>query len=171
MAPRILLRRAGADLAQAMFYAAFAIFLMVSVLYGYAMIDLGRSKTETTHLMAFLTSNARGLYTGQPNMGDLSAEHLIRTGSVPLGFARENGSDSTIVAPYGGVVSLSPTGQSNTFRVTIEWPGGSAPKRMCLHLVATDEVGEGSGPLGTAYFVESADCYADNPHISAIYFR
>lgn len=165
-------RRSGADLTQAMLYAAFAILVLMSVLYGYTQVELRRSKTNTTALMAFISSEIRGLYAGRANVGDLSAEHLIHAGSVPLGFAREVDGEFSIVAPHGGFITFSPTDDPLDFRATMEWPsGGRTPRALCLHLVGTEEEEESSGPLGTDYVIETADCYSDSPRLTAIYGR
>lgn len=172
MTSRRAIRRAGADLTQAMLYAAFAIFVLVSVLYGYTMVDLRRSKASTTTLMTFISSEIRGLYAGQANVGSLDSEHLINAGSVPLGQAREVAGEFSIIAPHGGFITFSPTADPLDFRATIEWPaGGRTPRALCLHLVGTDEEEEGAGPLGTDYVIEDSDCYGESPMLIAIYGR
>ena len=172
MTSRRAIRKTGADLTQAMLYAAFAIFVLVSVLYGYTMVDIRRSKANTTTLMSFMSSEIRGLYAGQGNVGSLDAGHLIRAGSVPLGNAREIDGNSSIIAPHGGFVTFSPADNPLDFRATIVWPaGGRTPRALCLHLVGTDEEEEGAGPLGTDYVIEDSDCLGESPRLIAIYGR
>lgn len=170
---RYRIRKRGADLMQAMLYAALAMFLLATVLYTFNAITMRTAKTQTTNSMAYMTLYIKTLYKGSSNMDNLNTRDLIRGGIVSDGEYRMDGTDTYVIIPHGGQVKFAPiVGSELSFQSTITWPhGGRTPRALCFYLAETVVNDERVGPLGIDYAVDSYDCRSASPNLTVTYDR
>ncbi len=147
------LRKRGADMTQALLYAAFAIIVLISVLAMYQVVSFNAAKTRTVMLLTNISNESRILYRGG-SFGGLTTAKIIEAGVIPR--------DSVITGnriglPYGGEGDLF--GSADVAQITITWPSASrSAKNLCTFLASGDKaVSEmkffDMGPLGTDYAV------------------
>ncbi len=166
------LRKRGADMAQALLWAAFALLVVVTALYAFTVVDIRRSKAATTESIAAISGEIRGVFTNSEDFSGLNNDFLINAGSVPVGNVRDTNGVRTIVLPHGGALSFAPGNTQHTFNARIDWAvSGRTPLALCLHIASTGTGEAISGPLGVDYEIERADCYAESPYVTAIYHR
>ncbi len=162
-------RKRGADMTQALLYAAFAIIVLISVLAMYQIVSLNAKKEETTRVMNVISSEIRTMARGSAaNMesyinGSASFEgRLIDLGIVPQSAV----SDGDIVLPYNGTLEAGGFAingaHDETFYMQIMFMNASRGGRaLCAYLGSGSEYAtQGAapamienGPLGANYTV------------------
>lgn len=156
-------RKRGADMTQALLYAAFAIIVLIAVLGMYQVVMMSNNKTTATRTMTMLSNEGRVLYPVYDATVGPSAQRLIDAGAVPTDAIQGETPNQTIKLPYQGTVRIESTSFVNRggiFQAVIEFTGNSRNSRaLCTYLASGDPEGSGStidnGPLGSNYVVSN----------------
>lgn len=160
-------RKRGADLTQAMLYAAFAIIVLISVLAMYQVVSLNTNKTTSTRTMSMASSEARTLYRNSDDFTGLTSQRLIDAGAVPT----DAHDGTTITLPYNGTVAFAPAADNN-YQATVLFDGNSRSSRALCTFLSSGETGVIiTGPMGSEYQIGTVDCAADDPTFSVTYQR
>lgn len=165
-------RKRGADLTQAMLYAAFAIIVLISVLAMYQVVSLNTNKTTATRTMSMASSEARTLYRNSDDFNGLTSQRLIDAGAVPTDAVDGN----TITLPYNGTVAFAPSASGNTYQATVTFGQSTRSSRALCTFLASGETGVIiTGPMGSEYQIGSVACGRTNddpaPTFSVTYQR
>lgn len=162
-------RRIGADMTNALLWAAFAIAVLISILGMYQIIQMNSNKTEATRTISMVSSEVRSLYQNRTNFDSVSAQSIIDAGGVPVGVVQNN----QITLPYGGVVDVS--GSADTFEIDIAYADATrGAQALCVFLVSGFEASGQmieAGPLGSNYTLASNACADDAFTIEVSYER
>ena len=152
-------RKRGADMTQALLYAAFAIVVLISVLAMYQVVTLNSNKTTASRTVSTAAQEARTLYRNSVDFTGLDSATLIAAGAVPTDAV--NGNDITL--PYQGTVEFAPdaTAGSNKFQATVALSDTRGGRALCTFL-SSGAAGEViTGPMGAEYTVPAGvDCAA-----------
>lgn len=157
-------RKRGADLTQAMLYAAFAIIVLISVLAMYQVVSLNTNKTTATRTMSMASSEARTLYRNSDDFTGLSSEQLIAAGAVPSDAidpgATNAATDDTIALPYNGTVVFEANAtDATTYDAEVTFDGSNRSSRaLCTFLSSGDTGVIITGPMGSEYQIGDTDC-------------
>lgn len=162
-------RKRGADLTQAMLYAAFAIIVLISVLAMYQVVSLNTNKTTATRTMSMASSEARTLYRNSDDFTGLTSQRLIDAGAVPTDAV--NG--TTISLPYNGTVEFGPTAAgSTTYDADVTFAQNTRSSRALCTFLSSGEAGVIiTGPMGSEYQIGTVDCAATAPTFTVTYQR
>lgn len=164
-------RKRGADLTQAMLYAAFAIIVLISVLAMYQVVSLNTNKTTSTRTMSMASSEARTLYRNADNFTGLTSQRLIDAGAVPT-----DAIDGALISlPYNGTVEFEPNGADNTtYDATVTFAQSTRSSRALCTFLSSGQAGVIiTGPMGSEYTVNSGAACDDAtaPTFSVTYQR
>lgn len=166
-------RKRGADLTQAMLYAAFAIIVLISVLAMYQVVSLNTNKTTATRTMSMASSEARTLYRNSDNFDNLTSQTLINAGAVPTDAT----DGTTITLPYNGTVEFGPTATgSTTYDAEVTFAQSTRSSRALCTFLSSGEAGVIiTGPMGSEYEIVDAACGSSNddpaPNFTVTYQR
>lgn len=154
-------RKRGADMTQALLYAAFAIVVLISVLAMYQVVTLNSNKTVASRTVSTAAQEARTLFRNSANFADLDNATLIQAGAVPTDAI--NGTNITL--PYQGTITFAPEGGaspvagSNKFQATVAIPNSRGGRALCTFLSSGTAGTVITGPMGAEYTVPAdVDC-------------
>lgn len=167
-------RKRGADMTQALLYAAFAIVVLISVLAMYQVVTLNSNKTVASRTVSTAAQEARTLYRNSADFTGLNNTTLIQAGAVPTDAISGTG---TITLPYQGTVAFTPEG--NKFKAVVALSNTRGGKALCTFLSSGATVGAGTdpapvitGPMGAEYSASVANtCATDTPGFTVVYER
>lgn len=145
-------RKRGADMTQALLYAAFAIVVLISVLAMYQVVTLNSNKTVASRTVSTAAQEARTLFRNSADFTDLDNETLIRAGAVPTDAI--SGTD-TITLPSGGTVVYAPA-TGGKFQATVTLSNTRGGKALCTFLTSGTAGEVITGPMGAEYTVPAA---------------
>lgn len=155
-------RKRGADMTQALLYAAFAIVVLISVLAMYQVVTLNSNKTVASRTVSTAAQEARTLFRNSVDFSGLDNTTLIQAGAVPSDAISGT---STITLPYQGTVSFAPEGGaspvagSNRFQATVVIPDTRGGNALCTFLTSGTPGEVITGPMGAEYVVPAdVDC-------------
>ncbi len=156
-AARMDARKRGADMTQALLYAAFAIIVLISVLGMYQVVTLNSNKTTATRTMSMASGEARTLYRNADDFTGITAQKLIDAGAVPTDAVN---ADGTIKLPYQGSVQFAAAGTTGyTATVTFGADPSRSATALCTFLSAGEVDTIITGPMGSEYVIPTApDC-------------
>ncbi len=166
-AARMDARKRGADMTQALLYAAFAIIVLISVLGMYQVVTLNSNKTTATRTMSMASGEARTLYRNADDFGTaengLTSAKLIAAGAVPTDATTEEGGVQTIKLPYQGTVEFGPATDNTKFQAVVEFENSRSARALCTFLSAGEPDTIITGPMGSEYVITTppaaaADC-------------
>lgn len=142
-------RKRGADMTQALLYAAFAIVVLISVLAMYQGVTLSNNKTNASRTVSTAAQEARTLYRNSVDFTGLSNETLIQAGAVPTDAVSGT---NIIKLPYQGTVVFGPAADGK-FQAVVTPTNTRGGKALCTFLAsgAPDQVI--TGPMGAEYVV------------------
>lgn len=172
-------RKRGADMTQALLYAAFAIIVLISVLGMYQVVTLNSNKTTATRTMSMASGEARTLYRNADDFTNLTSARLIKAGAVPTDAVDQSGTptdttDDTIKVPYQGTVAFRPNATDATkfdAVVTFATPSTRSSRALCTFL-STGEPGTIiTGPMGSEYSIGTVACDDAAPNFRVTYQR
>lgn len=147
-------RKRGADMTQALLYAAFAIVVLISVLAMYQVVTLNSNKTSSARTVSTAAQEARTLFRNSVDFTGLSNTTLIQAGAVPTDATDGT---STITLPYQGTVAFAPNATDATkFDATVTFDADTRGARaLCTFLAsgvsAGPTAGVITGPMGAEY--------------------
>lgn len=153
-------RKRGADLTQAMLYAAFAIIVLISVLAMYQVVSLNTNKTTATRTMSMASGEARTLYRNSDDFTGLTSQRLIDAGAVPTDAI----SGTDIALPYNGTVAFrANAGDATTYDAVVTFDGSNRSSRaLCTFLSSGDRGVIITGPMGSEYTVNTTGLACDD---------
>lgn len=159
-------RKRGADMTQALLYAAFAIVVLISVLAMYQVVTLNSNKTTASRTVSTAAQEARTLFRNSVDFTGLDNATLIQAGAVPTDAV----SGSNITLPYQGTVAFTPA-TGGKFQAAVALSETRGGRALCTFL-SSGTAGEViTGPMGAEYTVPaSVDCSAD-PEFTVVYER
>lgn len=165
-AARAEARKRGADMTNALLWAAFAIVVLISILGMYQVVQLNSNKTSATRTVSTVSNEARTLFRNAQDFTGLNNALLVQAGAV-TNDATDGVSDITL--PYGtDVVFAVGAPDATTFTATMDF--GADPSRgaiaLCTFLTSGDTTGLINGPMGSDYTITSADCAAGDAVIT-----
>lgn len=174
-------RKRGADMTQALLYAAFAIIVLISVLGMYQVVTLNSNKTTATRTMSMASGEARTLYRNADDFTGLSSARLIQAGAVPTD-AIDGGADADIATetdnlvklPYQGTVAFAPATDATEFDAVVEFSDSTRSSRALCTFLSSGETGVIiTGPMGSEYSINTGgDCAnATTPTFTVTYQR
>jgi len=148
-------RKRGADMTQALLYAAFAIVVLISVLAMYQVVTLNSNKTTASRTVSTAAQEARTLYRNSVDFTGLDNTTLIQAGAIPTdAFTGTN----TITLPYGGTVVYAPA-TGGKFQATVTLSDTRGGKALCTFLSSGTGGQVITGPMGAEYSVPAdVDC-------------
>lgn len=164
-------RKRGADMTQALLYAAFAIVVLISVLAMYQVVTLNSNKTTASRTVSTAAQEARTLFRNSADFTGLSNTVLVQAGAVPTDAI--NGA-SGITLPYQGNVVFAPSATAGKFDATVTFASDSrGAQALCTFL--SSGVGEDviTGPMGAEYAegASAPDCTNAAPTFVVTYER
>ena len=145
-------RKRGADMTQALLYAAFAIVVLISVLAMYQVVTLNSNKTVAARTVSTAAQEARTLFRNSADFTGLDNATLIQAGAVPTDAISGT---STITLPYGGTVVYAPA-TGGKFQATVTLSNTRGGKALCTFLSSGDADKVITGPMGAEYTVPAA---------------
>ena len=148
-------RKRGADMTQALLYAAFAIVVLISVLAMYQVVTLNSNKTVAARTVSTAAQEARTLYRNSADFADLKNTTLIQAGAVPTDAIGGTDAAPTITLPYGGTVVYAPA-TGGKFQATVTLSNTRGGKALCTFLSSGDADKVITGPMGAEYTVPAA---------------
>lgn len=158
---RMNARKRGADMTQALLYAAFAIVVLISVLAMYQVVTLNSNKTTAARTVSTAAQEARTLFRNSVNFTGLDNEMLIQAGAVPTDAI--SGTE-TITLPYQGSIDFEPTAagaDEGKFQATVELSATRGGRALCTFLSSGATTGEViTGPMGAEYKLASTPAKA-----------
>lgn len=141
-------RKRGADMTQALLYAAFAIVVLISVLAMYQVVTLNSNKTTSARTVSTAAQEARTLFRNSPDFDGLTNTVLIQAGAVPTDAI--SGSDITL--PYQGTIAFAPEGTNDEkFKATVTLSNTRGGKALCTFLSSGAGTSVITGPMGAEY--------------------
>lgn len=144
-------RKRGADMTQALLYAAFAIVVLISVLAMYQVVTLNNNKTNASRTVSTAAQEARTLYRNSVDFTGLDNATLIQAGAVPTDAV----SGTNITLPYQGTVDFT-AATGGKFQATVTPTNTRGGRALCTFL-ASGTAGEViTGPMGAEYVVPAA---------------
>lgn len=153
-------RKRGADMTQALLYAAFAIVVLISVLAMYQVVTLNSNKTVASRTVSTAAQEARTLYRNSADFTGLNNATLIQAGAVPTdaiktettGTGAGATTTQTISVPYQGTVVFA-SAAGGKFQATVTLDNTRGGRALCTFLTSgkADEVI--TGPMGAEYTV------------------
>lgn len=172
-------RKRGADMTQALLYAAFAIVVLISVLAMYQVVTLNSNKTAASRTVSTAAQEARTLYRNSVDFDGLTNTVLVRAGAVPTDAIGGTEAAPTITLPYQGTVEFTDT-TDGKFQAEVSFDTGSrGAKALCTFLssgatpaAGTDPAPVITGPMGAEYSASGANtCASDAPAFTVVYER
>lgn len=160
-------RKRGADMTQALLYAAFAIIVLISVLGMYQVVTLNSNKTTATRTMSMASGEARTLYRNADDFTGLSSARLIQAGAVPTdaidGGADgkiETEADNLVKLPYQGAVAFARAADPTEFNAVVTFEDDTRSSRALCTFLSSGETGVIiTGPMGSEYSIGTPpDC-------------
>ncbi len=154
------IRKRGADMTQALLYAAFAIIVLISVLAMYQVVTVNNNKAEASRIMSMISNDLRLTAKTGASARDLTAAAFIARGAVPATAI----SGEEIRLPYGGILRFNNFGLGDPtiqplMGVEIYFEEGSrGTTALCTYLSAGSDSPTAftkvdAGPLGENYMV------------------
>ena len=157
---------------QALLWSALAVLVIIGALMAYGLLDLRKSKSDTTTIITTVTAELRAVGRTQPDFSWVNDDYIINSGSVPNKYVRISGSERSISVPHGGSLTFSPGITDQSFDATIRWDaGGDIPEALCMHLASVRTGRIATGTLGEEYEVTSSACFSETPELSVTYHR
>lgn len=170
-------RKRGADMTQALLYAAFAIVVLISVLAMYQVVTLNSNKTTASRTVSTAAQEARTLFRNSVDFTGLDNKTLIQAGAVPTDAFTGT---ETITLPYGGTIVYAPA-TGGKFQATVTLSNTRGGKALCTFLSSGATVDEDSGvaavitgPMGAEYSLAAApaeNCGADAVQTFAVIYE
>lgn len=157
MKSRMGARKRGADLMQAMLYAAFAIFVLIAVLGVFQVVQLNSNKNTATRTVSMASSEARTLYRNSDDFTGLTSQRLIDAGAVPTDAI----DGALIKLPYQGTVAFAPNAtDATTYDAVVAFDGNTRSSRALCTFLSAGETGVIiTGPMGSEYQISGTpDC-------------
>ncbi len=157
---RMNARKRGADMTQALLYAAFAIVVLISVLAMYQVVTLNSNKTTAARTVSTAAQEARTLFRNSVNFTGLDNEMLIQAGAVPTDAI--SGTE-TITLPYQGTVAFAPTAagaDEGKFQATVTLSPTRGGRALCTFLSSGAASEVITGPMGAEYKLASTPAKA-----------
>lgn len=152
-------RKRGADMTNALLWAAFAIVVLISILGMYQVVQLNSNKTSATRTASTVSNEARTLFRNAKDFSTLNNALLIQAGAVTNDATDGT---STITLPYGTAVAFGPAGTGGTtsqFDATLTFADTRGAKSLCTFLTSGEKDTLINGPMGSDYIVPaSTDC-------------
>lgn len=164
-------RKRGADMTQALLYAAFAIVVLISVLAMYQVVTLNSNKTTAARTVSTAAQEARTLFRNSVNFTGLDNAILVQAGAVPTDAT--DGVD-TITLPYQGTVEFEPNATDATkFDATVTLGNSRGGRALCTFLSSGVGANVITGPMGAEYAQgdSAPDCAAAAPTFVVTYER
>lgn len=161
------IRKRGADMTQALLYAAFAIIVLISVLAIYQVVTFNASKTELVNLASTVQNETRMMTKGRAQTFGITAQNVIDSGVIPSRNIGDIQGYPIIKLPYGGYMTIG--GNGTTVQAGMAWtePSRSA-KNLCNFMAGVQDadpngpaVAVEQGPMGSNYVVVNR-CAEDN---------
>lgn len=159
-------RKRGADMTQALLYAAFALLVLIGVLAMYSVVTTSNNKTTSARTISTAAQEARTLFRNSAEFTGLTDTVLIQAGSIPSDAIGGTAGDE-IVLPYGSSVEFLPAaGDPTKFQATLRTSDTRGGNALCTFLTSGD-AGVITGPLGAEYTVrttagEAVDCSGED---------
>lgn len=165
-------RKRGADMTNALLWAAFAIVVLISILGMYQVVQLNSNKTNATRTMSTVSNEARTLYRNATDFGTTNLNNtLVQAGAVTNDAIGGTDAARLITLPYGTSVVFTGAGQN--FTATMTFPENSRGARaLCTFLTSGDKDALINGPLGSDYSLpEATTCATAGGDVVATYSR
>lgn len=148
-------RKRGADMTQALLYAAFAIVVLISVLAMYQVVTLNSNKTAAARTVSTAAQEARTLYRNSEDFTGLTNTVLVQAGAVPTDATDGT---SSITLPYQGTVAYTPTADGK-FQALVTLSGTRGGRALCTFLSSGAGTSVITGPMGAEYTLDgTATC-------------
>lgn len=142
-------RKRGADMTQALLYAAFAIVVLISVLAMYQVVTLNSNKTVAARTVSTAAQEARTLFRNSVDFDGLTNTVLVQAGAVPTDAV--SGTDG-ITLPYQGAITFLPEGTNDEkFKATVTLSNTRGGKALCTFLSSGAGTSVITGPMGAEY--------------------
>lgn len=169
---RMSARKRGADMTQALLYAAFAIVVLISVLAMYQVVTLNSNKTTAARTISTAAQEARTLFRNSVDFEDLDTAMLIQAGAVPTDAIGGTEEAPTITLPYQGTVAFDDAA-GGKFQATVALSGTRGGRALCTFLSSGVSSEVITGPMGAEYSGTLADgaCSGANPGFTVTYER
>ena len=118
-------------------------YFLVSVLLGLAATNVLSSyqntnntsrQTETIQLVGSISAAVRNMYAGASSFNGLTAAQVNQSNQIPARYRRGT---TALAHPFGGAVTITPTGTSGTeerFSITL----AALPRDICIRLATAD---------------------------------
>lgn len=167
-------RKRGADMTQALLYAAFAIVVLISVLAMYQVVTLNSNKTTASRTVSTAAQEARTLYRNSVDFSGLDNATLVQAGAVPTDATDGT---SSITLPYQGTVVYAPTDptgdDAGKFQATVDFESNSrGAKALCTFLASGAGATVITGPMGAEYSAPTApNCEDATTGFTVVYER
>lgn len=156
---RMNARKRGADMTQALLYAAFAIVVLISVLAMYQVVTLNSNKTTASRTVSTAAQEARTLFRNSVDFTGLNNATLIQAGAVPTDAIKTTGEGAeatqTISVPYQGTVAFAPA-TGGKFQATVTLDNTRGGRALCTFLTSGTAGEVITGPMGAEYTVPAA---------------
>lgn len=164
-------RKRGADMTNALLWAAFAIVVLISILGMYQVVQLNSNKTNATRTMSTVSNEARTLYRNATDFGTTNLNNtLVQAGAVTNDAIGGTEEARLITLPYGTSVTFTGAGQNFTAAMT--FPGSRGARSLCTFLTSGDKGVLINGPLGSDYSIPAGtECAEAGGVITATYAR
>lgn len=168
---RMSARKRGADMTQALLYAAFAIVVLISVLAMYQVVTLNSNKTTASRTVSTAAQEARTLFRNSVDFIGLNTAMLVQAGAVPTDAIGGTPEAPTITLPYQGTVAFTPNG--NKFQAAVALSGTRGGRALCTFLSSGVGANVITGPMGAEYSgTLAADaCSGATPGFTVVYER
>lgn len=162
-------RKRGADMTNALLWAAFAIVVLISILGMYQVVQLNSNKTSATRTVSTVSNEARTLFRNATDFTGLTNTLLVQAGAVTNDATDGT---STITLPYGtGVVFAANATDATTFDATMTFANTRGARSLCTFLTSGDTGVLINGPMGSDYIVPGdVDCSTPGP-VTVTYAR
>lgn len=169
---RMSQRKIGSDATNALLWAAFAMLIIVGVLYTYGTVKIKQAQSDATTMISSVTSEIRAIHATQGHYQWLTDTYLVETGAVPVGYTRGTGETAEIVFEGQAALTFAPGTASDEFNLTITWDQpGRQPSAVCRHLAAVPTGRVPAGTLGEQYQVIFSSCDIPRPTLTVTYFK
>lgn len=165
-------RKIGADMTNALLWAAFSALVFLSILYLYGTIELMRAKNNATTTISSIISDIRSIQAIQGNYEWIDTGVLIDMGSIPEAHYSGAGEDRRILLDASSTLLFTPGSSFDRFNLKIVWDDdGRIPQAVCAYLSSVENDRVPAGALGQEYEIVSADCGIAEPTLTVTYYR
>lgn len=165
---RFITRKFGADMTNALLYAAFAIVIFLAGMKIYEVVDLNARKHEASLIMTGVSEALKDhptFYTLAYDEEDAAeiTDAIRKTGLINDSHFRDVAGGAELSVPYGGVLSYQiichKCGDGVVYLAFMEPTRKAAA--LCTYLGSGPMGVLRSGPLGTDYSVNAKNCDSD----------